>query len=108
MLELTIGSPVRIQESQHTSPMVHFAEDLTIVKDISVFFIRKVGILAKINEHNEDGDFYGVQFPESEAIYYFWRDEIVVLPKEGESEYECWNCHDQGCYQCMNARQLQE
>ena len=38
----------------------------------------KIGTLAYINEHNEDGDFYGVSFPGQERLVYFWAHELQV------------------------------
>jgi hypothetical protein len=38
----------------------------------------KMGTLVKIDLHNDDGDFFGVQFPESKTIS-FWRTELEVL-----------------------------
>lgn len=40
----------------------------------------KIGNLVDINEHNSDGDFYGVQFPGSSLTYYFWEKELEVMP----------------------------
>ena len=38
-----------------------------------------VGTLANINEHNTDGDFYGVSFAGQSHLVYFWAHELKVL-----------------------------
>jgi hypothetical protein len=39
----------------------------------------RIGIYTHLNEHHEDGDFFGVQFPEATGTIYFWRTELEVL-----------------------------
>jgi hypothetical protein len=39
----------------------------------------KVGTLANINEHNTDGDFYGVSFPGQPHLVYFWTHELQAI-----------------------------
>lgn len=43
----------------------------------------KVGKLARINEHNTDGDFFGVQFAGQPHIVYFWAHELHVMVLAG-------------------------
>lgn len=42
---------------------------------------NRVGTLARINEHNEDGDFYGVVFNGSKHAVYFWLNELKPEPQ---------------------------
>jgi len=49
-------------------------------------FSNKVGVLVDINEHNSDGDFYGVQFPGVSSIVYFWKHELFPVGKLATSQ----------------------
>lgn len=42
-------------------------------------FSGKTGVLARINEHNTDGDFYGVKFEGFSHLVYFWQHELHVM-----------------------------
>jgi hypothetical protein len=39
----------------------------------------RVGKYVRFNENCIDGDFYGVQFPESMDVTYFWKHELEIL-----------------------------
>lgn len=48
-------------------------------------FLGKVGTLEQINEHSEDGDFYGVRFEGQRSLFFFFADELTVIEKGGVS-----------------------
>jgi hypothetical protein len=59
-----------------------------------------VGTLVNINEHNDDGDFYGVSFPEQAHLVYFWAHELEVLTQITVSNVQRVQpavCHRMGC-----------
>lgn len=51
-------------------------------------FSGKVGTLARINEHNTDGDFFGVSFPGNPHIVYFWAHELHVMALAGADHHQ--------------------
>jgi hypothetical protein len=60
----------------------------------------RIGVLANINEHNEDGDFYGVSFTEEAHLLYFWARELKVLDQItvfNEQQVDPPVCHRTGC-----------
>jgi hypothetical protein len=76
--DLVPGAVVRIQArgNCYCEQLPH-ADDHNTVCDYCKYN-GKMGTLVKIDLHNDDGDFFGVQFPESKTIY-FWRTELEVL-----------------------------
>jgi hypothetical protein len=48
--------------------------------------VGKVGVLRVINEHHEDGDFYGVKLQGYGTILYFWAEELEVTAWPGGVE----------------------
>jgi hypothetical protein len=54
-------------------------------------FSGKVGVLANIDLHHEDGDFYGVQFAGQQTFVYFWAHELHMMALASAGDH-----HQQG------------